>query len=141
MSFVSGPPSCHADSQSAAKPDTVMVDRGKGFYHVGTGKITTKFRQALADHDLKNLMGNCAAVQPGHMQQILLHETAVAWIRYGLTTTAPSQGWLETPAQYEKRLKGVVEDINATLDVEGLCNGLLKRVQGVIESSGGRVKW
>ena len=125
----------------AAKPDTVMVDRGKGFYNIGTGNITTKFRQALADHGLKNLMGNCAAVQPGHMQEILLHETAVAWIRHRLTTTTPSQCWLETPTQYEKRLKGVVEDINANLDVEGLCNNLLKRVDGVIESKGGRVKW
>ena len=45
------------------------------------------------------------------------------------------------PTQYEERLKGVVEDVNANLDVEGLCNNLLKRVDGVIESSGGRVKW
>ena len=35
----------------------------------------------------------------------------------------------------------VPEDINANLDVEGLCNNLLERVAGVIESEGGRVKW
>ena len=131
----------HRFQGDAAKPDTVMVDRGKGFYNIGTGNITTKFRQAPADHDLKNLMGNCAAVQPGHMQEILLHETAVGWIRHRLTTATPSQCWLETPTQYEKGLKGVVEDVNANLDVEGLCNNLLKRVDGVIESSGGQVKW
>ena len=47
-------------------------------------------------------------------------------IGFKLTTTTPSQCWLETRAQYEKRLKGVVDDINATLDVEGLCNNLLE---------------
>ena len=33
------------------------------------------------------------------------------------------------------------DDINANLDVEGLCNILLERVAGVVESEGGRVKW
>jgi hypothetical protein len=111
------------------------------FYSIGTGNITTKFRQALADHGLKNLMGNCAAVQPGHMQEVLLHEAAVAWIRHRLTTSTPPNAWLEAPAQYEKRLKGVVEDINVNLDVDGLCDNLLMRVEKVIETGGGRVKW
>jgi hypothetical protein len=111
----------HRFQGDAAKPDTVMVDRGKGFYNIGTGNITTKFRQALADHDLKNLMGNCAAVQPGHMQEILLHETAVGWIRHRLTTTTPSQCWLETPTQYEERLKGVVEDVARILTLRGFA--------------------
>ena len=123
----------------ATKPDHVMVDRGRGFYAIANGKITAQFRAALREHGLKNMMGEDASVQPGQMQEVMLHETAVAWIRHRLTQTTPAQAWLETRPEYEARLKRVVADINANLNVEGLCHGLPKRLEKLIASGGGRL--
>jgi hypothetical protein len=123
----------------ATKPDHVMVDRGRGFYAIATGKITAHFKDALREHGLKNMMGEDASVQPGQMQEVMLHETAVAWIRHRLAQTTPAQAWLETRPEYEARLKRVVADINANLNVEGLCHGLPKRLEKLIASGGGRL--
>ena len=124
----------------ATQPDHVMVDRGRGFYAIATGKITSHFRDALRENGLTNMMGEDASIQPGHMQEVMLHETAVAWIRWRLTQTTPAQAWLESRAEYEARLKGVVADINQNLDVEGLCYGLPKRLAKLIATEGGRLK-
>ena len=51
----------------------------------------------------------------------------------------PSRPWLETAEQYASRLRRVVDDINTNLDVEGLCKGLLERLDLVIEAKGGRI--
>ena len=126
--------------RDTTKPDKVMVDRGRGFYAIATGKITSHFLDALREHDLTNMMGPDASIQPGHMQEVMLHETAVAWIRWRLTQTTPAQCWLETRAEYEARLKRVVADINANLDVKGLCYGLPKRLEKIIAADGGRLK-
>ena len=85
------------------------------------------------------MMGDNASAQPGHMQEVLLHETAVSWIRLRLAATVPSKPWLETRGEYASRLRRVVDDINTSLDVEGLCKGLLKRLDLVIEAKGGRI--
>ena len=122
------------------KPDRVMVDRGRGFYAIATGKITPQFQSALREHGLSNMMGDDASVQPGHMQEIMLHETAVAWIRLRLTRSTPDQCWLETRAEYGSRLKTVVRDINANLDVLSLCYNLPRRLEGLIAAEGGRLK-
>ena len=122
------------------KPDRVMVDRGRGFYAIASGKITPQFRTALQEHGFSNMMGNDASIQPGHMQKVMLHETAVPWIRWRLTQTTPDRCWLETRAEYEARLKSVVADINANLDVEGLCYNLPDRLEKLIAADGGRVK-
>ena len=103
-------------------------------------KGSYKYKAALQENGFINLMGDNALIQPGHMQEILLHETAVAWIRWRLTKCTPTACWEETPAQYTCRIKKVVEDINAHLDVAGLCNGLPKRLQALIDAEGGRLK-
>ena len=122
------------------QPDCVMVDRGKGFYATGTSTITPLFREALQEHGFSNMMGDSAAVQPGHMQEVMLHETAVAWIRCRLTQTIPNQSWLESRSAYEARLKRVVASINAELDVKGLCFKLPDRLGRLIAAGGGRLK-
>ena len=38
----------------------------------------------------------------------------------------------ETPQEYEKRLKEVVEHINQNYNVEDLCKGLPKRIEDLI---------
>ena len=67
------------------------------------------------------MMGDNASAQPGHMQEVLLHETAVSWIRLRLAATVPSKPWLETRGEYASRLGRVVDDIHTSLDVEGFA--------------------
>ena len=126
---------------AVAKPSKVMVDRGRGFYNPGSGQITEQFQCALREYGFTNAMGQNAQIQPGHMQEILLHETAVSWIRWRLAQTVPKECWKETPAEYESRLKRVAADINANLDVEGLCMKLPERLQMLVDSSGDRLKY
>ena len=45
-----------------------------------------------------------------------------------------------TSVQYEARLKRVVADINANLDVEGLCQRLPDRLQKLVDAKGDRLK-
>ncbi len=79
-------------------------------------------------------------MQPGKLQEVLLHETAVSWTRYREGKNRMQRPWEETMAQFGSRLKGIVQDINDSLDVDGLCRALPKRVQGVIDAEGDRLK-
>ena len=65
-----------------------MTDKGKGFYH-GTGRITDEYKTVLSDCGLRPLMGESNTVQPGDCQELMLHETAVAWVRRKLEHTLP----------------------------------------------------
>ena len=73
------------------------------------------------------------------MQEVVLHETAVAWVRQRLAASVPARCWEETRAAYRARLKKCCDDINASCDVEGLCRALPKRVQAVIDNEGDRI--
>ena len=93
--------------RGASKPRTLFVDRGAGFYNAGTGGITPEFKAALADHGLRAVMGDDASQQPGSLWEMMLHETAVSWIRRGLTWTLPPKPWEETPTEFARRLRAV----------------------------------
>ena len=123
----------------ASPPRVLFVDRGCGFYNAGTGAITPEFKAALADHDLKAFMGDDAARQPGSLWEMMLHETAVSWIRRGLTWSLPSKPWEESVDDYTARLKAVVQRINSEYNVEGLCKELPLRVRDLHEAQGGRL--
>ena len=45
----------------------------------------------------------------------------------------------ETPEQLATRLKGVVQEINDTLNVEGLCRAFKQRVQKLVVRDGDRI--
>ena len=47
-------------------------------YNSGNGHITAGYKQALRDHSLRAFMGDDASEQPGELQELMLHETAVA---------------------------------------------------------------
>ncbi len=74
--------------QAANKPDLIVVDRGRGFWATNTGKITAEFKGALRGHGRRTFMRDDAGKQPGSLQEVLLHETAVAWIRCRLACTS-----------------------------------------------------
>ena len=122
-----------------SKPNVIFVDRGRGFYNTGTGKITAGFKQALRDHGFKGIMGDDAAQQPASFGDVLLHETAVAWMRKRLEVTMPQNCWKETREEYSARLKRCCDHVNKDYDVEGLCRGFPKRLKTLDEKEGARL--
>ena len=79
----------HADD----KPQVLFTDRGRGFYATKTGKITAEYAATLREHGLQAFMRTDASRQPGDLQDLMLHETAVAWISARLQLTAPTKEW------------------------------------------------
>jgi hypothetical protein len=72
-------------SQNAAsQPEFLSPDRGRGFHFPSSGDITTEYEQALAENNLQAFMGGDASHQHGSMQNFLLHEPAVSWLRHRL---------------------------------------------------------
>ena len=118
------------------KPETLWTDRGKEFYQPSSG-----FKQALRDHKFKAIHGDDASAQPGRLQEVMLHETAVSWMRHRLARSVPAKPWEETREQYSSILKQVVAEINETLDVEGLCRALPKRIEDLVATRGDRLSY
>ena len=125
--------------REANKPAKIFVDRGKGFWATNSGKVTDAFKHALREHGFTTVMGDDASQQPGNLQELLLHETAVSWMRVRLSQSLPSQCWLETREDFGKRLKRCCDEVNNDLDVEGLCRAFPKRVRLCKERKGGRL--
>jgi hypothetical protein len=124
-----------------SQPRNLFTDRGRGFYFPNSGVITPKYKQALADNDLQAFMGENAIQQPGSMQDFLLHETAVSWLRHRLAQSTPKKCWTETRPEYGRRLKRCCEEVNTDLDVEGLSNGLPKRLKKLHDKGGDRLRY
>jgi hypothetical protein len=122
------------------KPSVLFTDKGPGFYSSRASKITEGYKQALADNSLEAYNGNDASTQPGNLSEVLLHETAVAWIRHREKTVRPARPWEETPAEFGSRLRTICQDINDTLDVEGLCRAFPKRLDALVDAEGDRIR-
>ena len=71
---------------------------------------------------------------------MMLHETAVSWLRHRLETSLPGRPWEETQEAFGARLRTCCADVNANLDVEGLCRSFRTRVQALVDNQGGRFK-
>ena len=63
------------------------------------------------------------------MQEVLLHETAVSWLRDRLSKTLPHKAWEETAEQYRSRLRHCAAYINSHYDVHALCHDLPARLE------------
>ena len=122
-------------------PSIVFVDRGKGFFDISSGRITHGFKSALRECGLRAYWGDDASRQPGALQEIMLHETAVRWIRFHERRTLPKRPWEETTEQFVSRSKPIAATINKEYDVEGLCRALPKRIDALVERRGERVPW
>ncbi len=84
-------------------------------------------------------MGANASAQPGSLQEWLLRETAVSWMRTGLAKTVPKECWAEALPAYRSRLKAVCASIDAKHDVAGFCRELLERVADLDLRNGDRL--
>jgi len=120
-------------------PAILFTDRGQGFHHIKNGRITPEYQGALREHGLRTFYGDDASAQPGNLQEVMLHEPAVAWIRKRETVTQTRQPWTETVAEFGARLRGICRHINSKYDVEGLCKELPQRLQSVVGSEGDRI--
>ena len=120
-------------------PKVLFTDRGNGFYESGSGKITSGYQNALRIHSLKAFMKADASMQPGALQELMLHETAMAWVRYRLRKTVPKVPWEETVEEYGARLKEVASYIEREYDVSGLCRALPDRAAMLDEAKGDRL--
>lgn len=124
---------------SGDAPKILFTDRGNGFYESNSGKITDGYRTALQDHGLKAFMGRDASVQPGCLQELMLHETAMAWVRHRLKLTVPPKPWEESIEDFGSRLKDVALYINHHYNVDGLCRELPDRVAMLMRAQGDRI--
>ena len=73
------------------------------------------------------------------LQELMLHETAVSWVRDRLKKTLPRRCWEETEEAYGARLKEAASYINSTHDVEGLCMEFPGRLRDLVEQNGDRL--
>ena len=125
--------------QSQSKPTTLFLDRGRAFFNPVSAKITPELASALEGTGLETFWRGDASMQPGYCADILLHETAVSWIRQQLSCTVPKAPWRETRAGYGARLRRVVAEINRSHNVAGLCDRVLSRLAELKRLDGDRL--
>ena len=116
------------------------IGRRDSFWATNSGKITAGFKAALQANDLKTYYKDDAGHQPGQLQEVMLHETAVSWIRHREAMCRATKPWEETVEEFTTRMKGIVRQINESLDVDGLCRSFKQRVQKVVERGGDRIR-
>ena len=90
---------------AASVPKVVFTDRGRGFYVPNSGVIRDEYKETLEDHGLEAFWGEYGGRQPGSMQDSLLHEIAVSWLRVRLAQNIPKKYWAETRDEYRTRLQ------------------------------------
>ena len=105
---------------ATSKPDVLFTDRGRGFYHPNSGSITQEWKQGVVEAGFSTFMGDNASRQPGSLQDILLHETAVSWLRKKLEQSTPKKCWEENRESYGRRLKRCCEEVNRDHDVQAV---------------------
>ena len=63
----------------------------------------------------------------------------MSWLKVRLARSFPPQTWKETPEEGATRLRCFCAEVNAKLDVVGLCKTFPKRLAKLLENSGGRL--
>ena len=116
-----------------------------GFYYTHPGTITGFYDAATRQHNFKPWASldstKVARAQPAEIQDDLLHETAVAWVRSRLASTTPTVPWEETPEDFANRLQEAADFANADYDVSGLCRELNWRLEQLVKvTHGDRLK-
>ena len=63
------------------EPHVIFTNRSPGFYHSFTGSITPECSAASEEYGFTTWAGDRAKWQSADIPDILLHETAVGWVR------------------------------------------------------------
>ena len=84
-------------------------------------------------------MGDDGSLQPGDLKDLMLHETAVAWLTNRLKVTTPAEPWDETVEKFGARLKAATEFVNTHYNLENLQNELPERLVKLADRQGGRI--
>ena len=77
---------------------------------------------------------------PPQYHQLLLHETAVAWVRARQTITTPKKPWTETREAFGERLRAIARHINTQYRVDDLCREFPGRIHQLIDVEGDNLK-
>ena len=125
--------------QGSVAPKILFTDRGQGFYDIKGGKITNEYKAALQENGLRAYYKEDASEQAGNLQEVMLHETAVAWVRNREKVTQPKEPWKETTQEFAARLRSICQYINDHYDVDGLCKEFPQRLQAIVNSQGDRI--
>ena len=125
---------------NARLPRMLFTDRGTGMY-IPLGQACTAFAETVADEGFHLYWGADATRQSPDMGDMLLHETAVSWIRARLRREKSEvHPWLESRAQWSVRVQRVVREINRDYDVAGLCRAFPTRLHKCVEALGERLR-
>ena len=123
-------------------PFVIATDRGPGFYQASQGTILAAYAEAIDANGFATLAGAEAKWQPPDIPDVLLHETAVAWVRSWFKKH-PFK-WVpkveDNLKLFHKRLKECEKYINANYDVYGLCKSFPSRIEALIKSRGDRLR-
>ena len=85
--------------------------------------------------------GDDASQQSPDLGDVVLHETAVAWIRAQLRREKPVVvPWEESQQQWSQRAQRVVQRINDTYNVHGLCAEFPQRLEKLVAGKGERLR-
>ena len=126
----------------AVLPTVLMSDRGTGMY-APSGHVTRAYDCAARRCGFKLFWGADAKQQAPDMPDLLLHETAVSWLRGVLRKTKPVvPPWRESPAQWSRRMMDAVAVVNdGTKDVDGLCMQFVDRLEECLAKRGARLSY
>ena len=102
-------------------------------------QISADHSNALRAHDLTPFMGDDAPRQPADLKDLMLHETAVAWLTARLKVTVPAKPWEESAQLFGSRVQQAAEYVNTHYDVDALQMELPARLQTLIAREGGRI--
>ena len=126
--------------REARLPRVIMSDRGTGMY-APSGHVTAAYDIAARQCGFCLFWGQDAKRQSPDMPDLLLHETAVSWVRGVLRRTKPEAlPWLETPEQWSRRMMQAVGEANSK-DVEGLCLQFPDRIDECLACDGARLAY
>ena len=125
--------------RNARLPRVLMTDRGTVMY-TPSGQAVMAYEAAVNRCKFKLFWGNDAKMQPTDIPDMLLHETAVSWLRNVLRRAKPEcVPWQESPEQWSRRMVCAVDEVNQKCDVEGLCRQFKERLEDCIEAGGDRI--
>ena len=78
--------------------------------------------------------------QPGRSGDVLLHETAVGWLRDRMLRTVPAEAWKEGREACYTRLREQCAKLNEECEVERLCRAFPERLAALKAKKGDVLK-